>query len=129
MSRTWKNAALGAGVFLLGSLGWLGITGGIREIPQGNTAGQAIQSWTQLGYGILSVTVLVTAFLFRDVARSVRLTWLVVITVSGGMAPVVWGESNIFVGLLGAAFAVLVGWGILKLLDLGMPKGAARDHA
>jgi hypothetical protein len=46
VSRTWKNAALGTGVFLLGSLAWLGITGGIREIPQSTTTGQKIQAWT-----------------------------------------------------------------------------------
>jgi hypothetical protein len=45
------------------------------------------------------------------------------------MAPVVWGESNMVVGLLGAAFAVLLGWGILKLLELGTLRGVARDHA
>jgi len=111
-----RRTVLGVGVLLLLVLTWLGVSGGLHQIPQSHTPGEWIQSIAQLVYGVLSLAGVVTRFRTPGRGRLVLWGWVVSMTLAGGLAPVVWGGTSVGVGLVSAAAVVLVALGLVWLI-------------
>jgi len=110
----------GAAVLLLLALTWLGVSGGIRQIPQSHTPGELIQSVAQLSYGVFSLLGVLTRLRPDRWGRLVLGCWVASMTVAGGFAPVVWGGASVGTGLVSGAAVVLVALGIVWLLRAGL---------
>ncbi len=114
-----RRGCLLIALLLLLALAWLGLSGGARQAPLSHTAGQAMQSAAQVAYGLLSLMAVGTTFWHRRWMRPVLAGWALALTVAGGLAPVVWGDSSAAVGLLSAVASLAVAGGIILLWRLG----------
>jgi hypothetical protein len=120
VSRTlWRTVRLWAVVVLLLFCAYSGIVGGLDALRSVSTPGQRIAGASQLVYGISAVAALLALLLRRRWSMPLLLVWGAALTLTGGMAPVVWGEQNALVGLLGAAVVAPI---------VGLVLWACRSH-
>ncbi len=115
-----RRSLLFVAVLLLLGMTWLGVTGGVHQIPRSHSLGQWIQSLAQLGYGVLSPVVAATGLRARLAGRLTLGSWMLSMVVAGGLAPVVWGGTSWALGLASAGAAVLLALGIVGLLRVGL---------
>lgn len=125
---TRRRVLAGIAVALLLALAYTGIAGGIDQFDQSShghyTIGQIVQTVVQLLYGVLSVACIAVRFWAPGWIRPVVITWAVSLSLAGGLAPVVWGHSAIWIGILAGVASLLVAWAIVALLG----KGGRREH-
>jgi len=114
-----SRALLVFAVLLLLALAWLGVKGGIEQWPEAQSLGQKVQRVAQFAYGVLSVLAVASTARTGTFTRVVQTSWLVAITVAGGMAPVVWGDAAWGAGLAAGLAAFVVGLLVLWLLSTG----------
>lgn len=114
MSHTMRSVAFWIAVTVLVGLSLLGLYSAIQELDSAETLGQQAATTTQFGYalaGLLSAGGLVGR---RSWARSLLWLWAGLITLTGGLAPVVWGGSgmmaSVAAGMATAVIAILVVW-------------------
>ena len=128
MKRAVSWVLAGLAVALLLFLGYTGIAGGIDQFDQSThsryTVGQVVQTVLQLIFGILSFAVIGTWFWARALSRPVILAWIVSLTLAGGLASVVWGGTNIWMGIVSGAASAVVAWAIAALLRVGARSAA-----
>jgi hypothetical protein len=108
-------------ILLLAALAWLGLRGGMHQWGRAETAGQAVQTWAQVIYGVLSLFCIPTAFNRVPWASAVHAAWAASLTTAGGLAPVVWGGASWVAGLLATGTSVLIAAIILWLLRMSGP--------
>jgi len=113
------RVVLAIALALLLGLAWLGVTGGIQQIPESHTPGQIAQTGTQLAYGVFALLSAVTTLWGRGWSRALLACWLVSLTFAAGLASVVWGGTSLAVGLLSGVAAFLVALAIIWLLRVG----------
>ena len=114
-----RRILLAIAVLLMLALGWTGISGGARQIAEVETIGQAIQTLAQFAFGLLAVLALVTLYRARRLRALFLRCWELSVAAAGGMAPVVWGDTSIVIGLIAAGAAFFVAWGITCLVRIG----------
>lgn len=114
-----RRVLLVVALLLLAGLGWTGISGGLRQIPESRTFGQRVQSLSQLAYGLLSVLAVLTSVWRRRWRPLILACWTVCVTLAGGFASVVWGGTTLLVGVASGAAALLVALAIIWLLRVG----------
>ncbi len=103
-------------LLLLLGLAWIGISGGWSQLAQSPTPGRQIQSIAQLAYGLLSLVSLIVWFATRRWSWSVLVAWVLSVALAGGLAPVVWGESSVAVGVVSGMASGLIAAGVVWLL-------------
>jgi len=96
-----------------------GIVDGLDSARSAATPGQRIAGASQLVYGIAAAAALLALLLRRRWSMPLLLVWGASLTLTGGMAPVVWGEQNALVGLIGGASVALI---------VGLALRACRSH-
>jgi hypothetical protein len=64
----------------------------------------------------MSVLSLIALFWLRRSARTILAGWAISLTAAGGLAPVVWGESSVAIGILSALASLLIAMGIIWLV-------------
>jgi hypothetical protein len=120
-----SRVLLGIAILLLLGLAYAGIDGGFDQLSQTDkTLGQQVQTVTQLAFGVLSIAVIAVWFWARQWSRPVLVAWAVSLGLAGGLAPVVWGEATIPIGILSGVASLLIAGGIVWLLRFGA-RGAA----
>lgn len=104
-------------VFVVASLlatAWLGLVVGWDSFTGTETGGQRIAASTQLFYGAASLLALAGLALRARWIHAALALWAVTLTVTGAMAPVVWGGAGwaggAGAGLITALGATLVAW-------------------
>jgi len=107
------------GILSLVTLTWSGLSGGLRQIGLAHSLGQTTQTYTQLGYGILSLLGVITTFLGRRWNPLVLGCWAVCVSISAGFASVAWGETSIATGLAAGAAALLIAVAIIWMVRTG----------
>ncbi|HEU5220002.1 MAG TPA: hypothetical protein VFU23_15180 [Gemmatimonadales bacterium] len=112
MRRTspWFIVAL---VCLVGSS--IGIRSGVNEWGEASGTAQHLASLTELGYGVAGLAG--AAALWVGHRKTLRLVavWAIFVTATGGMAPVVWGGSPLYIGLLAGVISALIAAGVFWL--------------
>ena len=119
---------LAIALLLLLALAYTGIAGGIDQFNQSThsryTIGQIVQTVLQLAFGGLSLTVIAVWFWARQWSRAVFSLFVASVALAGGLAPVVWGESSVLIGIVSGVASLLIAWGMVWLLRLSA-RGAA----
>jgi hypothetical protein len=124
MSRP-VSLVLGAiAITLFLALAWVGVTGAFRQFSTTNTTGQQLQSASQLTYGILSAVSVAAWFWARRWSRPSFVGFVLSLALAGGLAPVVWGESTVALGVLSGVASLLIAWGFVWLLRFSAHGGA-----
>ena len=118
-SRAIRRACLAIVLLLLCALAWLGLSGGVHQLPRSHTIGQGLQSAAQVAYGLLSLFAMITTFWQRRWPLAMQAGWALSLTLAGGLAPVVWGGTGMTAGLLSAAASLLLAGGVTWLWRVG----------
>lgn len=119
-----RTFAAVAAVLLL-ALTWFGVSDGVQQLPESHTPAEWIQSVAQLSYGVLSLLYLLTSVRTGRGTRLILWAWVVSLAIAAGLAPVVWGQASVKIGLASAAIVVLVAFGIVWLLRAGFAHGSS----
>jgi hypothetical protein len=110
---------LAIALVLLLALAWTGISGGFNQLSESHTTGEMAQTITQFAYGLSALLSVVTAFRGRRWAPAIHACWVVSVSLSAGLASVVWGGTPVATGVLSAGAAMLVALAITWLLRVG----------
>ena len=101
-------------IALLVVLSILGLQSGVEQLEEASTLGQQLDTAAQFGYALAGLVAAAALLRRRSWARGPLWLWAGPITLTGGMAPLVWGGTGIIVGLaaavLCAGIAALVLW-------------------
>lgn len=128
MSRAGRVLRAAFVVSIVALCAYAGLEDGLRAFAGAVTAAQRVASVTQLLYGALSVAVLLAMLFRRGWVAALLLAWGAAVTVTGGLAPVVWGEQGWGVGAAAgasvAAAVALVLWAWRAHERAGTPGGA-----
>jgi len=97
-------------------LAWIGLSGGLHQLPQSRTPGQMVQTLTQFGFGFFALLSLVTTFRAQRWNPLMLVSWVISLSLAAGLASVVWGGTSLLVGLVSGSVALLIGLGIAWLV-------------
>ena len=114
-----RRILLAVVLLVLVALAWLGLSGGVHDLPQSTTVGEKVQSLTQLLYGAFALLTAVTTFWGRRWARVIRASWIVICAVAGGLASIAWGGTTLAKGLLSGIASAAIAATIVWLLRVG----------
>jgi hypothetical protein len=113
----WRAVRLILVALVFAASAWLGLTEGVATLRGTPTTGQRIASITQILYGLAGGLCLIALRVRPAWSMLVLGLWVVMLTATGGLAPVVWGGATWLTGLLSGVatllIAALVGWGYL----------------
>jgi hypothetical protein len=119
-----RGVLLIVAIALMLGLTWAGISGGISQLSNARTAGQAAQTVLQLVYGLFALLSIATTFWGRRWNRPMLVGWTVSLALTAGLASVVWGGTSILIGFLSGGAAGLIAVGIAWLLQVGGARGS-----
>jgi hypothetical protein len=109
-----RLVAFWAGLALLLAVSVLGVLSALGSLDSMGTTGQQVATVTQFGYALTGVVAAGALLAGLPWARAVLWLWAVFVTVTGGLAPMVWGGAGPSAGLAAAAtsaaIAALVAW-------------------
>lgn len=126
-----RRVLLLVAIVLLLGLAWMGISGGISQLSNAQTAAQAAQTVFQLVYGLFALLSIITTFWGRRWNRLMLVCWTVALALTAGLASIVWGGTSPLVGFVSGGVAGLIGAGIAWLLRAGAAPGrlsTSADH-
>jgi hypothetical protein len=109
-----RMIAFCAGLALLLALSVLGVWSAVEALDSMSTTGQRVATLTQFGYALTGAVAAGALLAGRPWASTVLWVWAVFLTVTGGLAPMVWGGTGPSAGLAAAAtsaaIAALIAW-------------------
>jgi hypothetical protein len=111
-----RRGLLACAVLFLIWLAWRALSGGFRQLPRSRTAGQKVETATQLGCGLLSLLVVLTCFWRRQWAPPVRIIWSISLATAAGLSSLVWGPPMPLIGVLFVAISLLVARAVIWAL-------------
>lgn len=109
-------AAVVLGTLVLLLLARWTIAGGLRQLPRAPTFAQRAETGIQITYGLLSLLVIVTRFRWHRWGPAVGVAWLVSLAATAWFSSMAWGPPMPLVGAVFATGALLLAWGILRVL-------------
>jgi hypothetical protein len=115
--RVGRGILRGAALLVLLALAWGALDGGVRQIPRSLTLGQRAETGVQLIAGALTLLVVLTTFVGRRWQVPVRAAWAAAVALAAGLSALVWGPPMPVIALLFAGGALLLAWGIHRLLQ------------
>lgn len=90
----------------------LGLRNGPQEMRSAATRGQQLAAFSEVGYGVFGLLAALLLYQGRRAAMLLIVCWATLLTVTGALAPVVWGGAPTKIGILSAvataALATLV---------------------
>ena len=114
MKRFGRAARLVVVVALLLLTAYTGIVDGLEASRSATRPLERVAAASQLAYGGLAVTTLMASLIVRRWVLPHLLLWGAALTLTGGLAPVVWGGQGALVGVLGglctAGIVALANW-------------------
>jgi len=111
----WRRLSLGTALIFLVGLGYVGLRNGLAEWSHADTAGQRLASVTEALYGLLGLVAGVGLVTRRTWTVPVVIAWAVSVTMTAGLAPVVWGGAGLWAGVAAAAATALIASGVIWL--------------
>jgi hypothetical protein len=111
----YRRLSLGTALLILVGLGYVGLRNGLAEWSNADTTGQRLASMTEALYGLLGLVAGVGLVTRRTWTVPVVVAWAVSVTITAGLAPVVWGGAGIRAGVAAAAATTLIVLGVIWL--------------
>ena len=111
----YRRLSLGTALLILVGLGYVGLRNGLAEWSHADTPGQRLASVTEALYGLLGLVAGVGLVTRRTWTVPVVIAWAVSVTMTAGLAPVVWGGAGLWAGVAAAAATALIASGVIWL--------------
>ena len=111
----YRYLCLGIALLFLVGLGYVGLRNGLAEWSHADSTGQRLASVTEALYGLLGLVAGVGLVTRRTWTVPVVVAWAVSVTMTAGLAPVVWGGAGLWAGVAAAAATILVALGVIWL--------------
>jgi hypothetical protein len=102
----------------------LGLRDGPQEMRIATTRGQQLAAFCELGYGVIGLLAALALYRGHRAAMLFMVVWATLITLTGALAPVVWGGAPVKFAILSA-----VGTGAVAALVLQLARRALRGVA
>ncbi len=104
-------------LFLLASsilivIAWVTLSGAIQQWPRATTLLKQIETCIQFLCCPLSVGVVLSAFLFRKIAKYVRIIWAICFVGTAVMSSLVWGPPMVLPALVFGTASMSIALGI-----------------
>lgn len=109
---------------LLAASAYNGIYEGLIAIRTAGTRGMLVASVTQLLYGGLGALALLALAVRRDWVAPLLVGWGITVTLTAGLAPVVYGGASLFTGIGTGVLTALIAWLTLTLWRIARLAGA-----
>jgi hypothetical protein len=123
--RVWSWLRLVVIVALLAVCAWNGFEDGVTNLRAPGTPGQRVATVTQLVYAVCALLAIVALLGRSRYTVALLVVWDVAVTITAGMAPIVWGQTGLGPGLIAGAatgaVAALVTWGAVRHLRAVTP--------
>ena len=103
-------------LLLLLVTGALGVWSASSEFSDAHTILQRIAAATEASYGVLGLAAAFGWYRDQPWAAAATFLWAACLTATGGLAPVAWGGTTIWIGLLGGACTALIAWWVVVKL-------------
>lgn len=113
-----RTLAFCTGIALLVALGIQGFWSALGSLASISTTGQRVATITQFGYAVTGFMAAAALVARHAWARRLLWLWAALTTVTGGLAPVVWGESRPGAGLAAAAASAAIAGLVARLATL-----------
>ncbi len=126
MSGTARRIAGWTGVVLLVAVSGLGVQAALGQLSDAATPGQWTCTWTQWAYAVAGLVAAVGIATGKSWAPIPLWIWALCITVTGGLAPVVWGGAPLLVGLAAGLTAAGIAGVVLLLIHMAPLEREAR---
>jgi hypothetical protein len=118
MTGTARRVAGWTGLVLLVAVSGLGAQAALGQLSEAATAGQWTCAWTQWAYAAAGFVAAAGISMGKSWARIPLWIWAACITVTGGLAPVVWGGSPLPAGLAAGLTAAAIAGVVLLLIHM-----------
>jgi len=92
--RLWYWLRLVAVLAVLALCVWGGLGEGVRNLHVARTAGQRVETWAEVAYGVLGALAIVALLARSRVAMTLLVPWAVAVTTAAALAPAVWGGTG-----------------------------------
>jgi hypothetical protein len=93
----------------------LGLRNGPEALKVAATRGQQLAAFSEVGYGVFGCLAALLFYQGRRAAMFLMIAWATLMTVTGALAPVVWGGASVPIGILSAAGTAAVATLVLQL--------------
>lgn len=93
----------------------LGLHNGPEEMRIATTKGQQLAAYCEVGYGALGLLAALGFYLGHRAAMFLMVGWATFLTITGAMAPVVWGGAPVKFGILSALGTAAIATVVLLL--------------
>jgi len=101
-------------------LAWEELAGDVLQFSYSRTFGQQVETFTQLGCGILSLLTIFTCFWWQKWASPIRVAWAISLVSVAGLSSLVWGPPMLLNALFFVVAALLLSlttiWGLRRLV-------------
>lgn len=114
-----RRLLLGVMALLLLGVAWMGWSGGVTQWSHAQNTGQLAQNLTQIAFGSFAFLSLVTTMWAVRWNNVMLAGWVVSATLAAGLAPVVWGDASLLIGVRSGAAGAIVALAIAALLRVG----------
>lgn len=101
-------------------LGVIGMQNVSAELKAAQTLGQRIAAYVELSFAIAGVAAAIELVRLHRAARTMMIIWGILVTLTSFLAPIVWGGQSILIGLVAAAGAAAIAWGMFWLAKPSM---------
>jgi hypothetical protein len=95
-------------LFLLAGFGVLGVSNGFGDMDNAGTNGQRLAATCGMAYGVLGLLAIPALLTGWRGLRLILRLWLITVTLTGGLAPIVWGGAGVGAGIAGAILAAVI---------------------
>lgn len=109
--RNWIAIGLIAALLLL--TGYTGVRDAVGEYAVAVSLGQKAGTAAEALYGLLSLAAVVGVVARRPWASPLLLAWAAALILTAGMAPIVWGGTGLWPGIVAAASTAAVAGAVL----------------
>lgn len=93
----------------------LGLRNGPQELRLAVSKGQQLAAYFELGYGVLALLAALALYHRHQATMFLMVGWATLITITGAMAPVVWGGAPLKIGILSAVGTAAIATLVLQL--------------
>jgi hypothetical protein len=126
MTAAARRIAGWTGLVLLVVVSGLGVQAALGQLSEAASAGQWTCTWTQWAYAVAGFVAAAGIAMGKRWAWAALWIWAVCVTVTGGLAPVVWGGSPPPVGLAAGLAAAGIAAVVLLLIRLAQRERETR---